>query len=117
MTNVNYTDKDRQEEVILRSGLNVVGIAGRLPNKTPSMPLWMRVRQNTCIILSLNRVLVQPGTQLALDLYIKAFHFNIHDEIAVTEQPVAQGTISGAGNYGEFCQHRGRQRGLGPAQG
>jgi hypothetical protein len=50
-----------------------------------------------------DRLLIAPGSQLAFDIYVKDFHFNLHDQISLSQSPVAQGTISGVGSYSEFA--------------
>jgi hypothetical protein len=46
---------------------------------------------------------IAPGSQLGFDIYVKDFHFDLHDQLSLTENPVAQGTISGVGYYNELA--------------
>ncbi len=104
--NVNYSDQLRQNDLIFRPALNVIAAVPLTDENALFGTLdlgyakYLRYSQY-------DRLLIAPGTQLGLDMYVKDFHFNVHDDIAVTDVPVAQGTISGAGNYGEFSNTAG----------
>jgi len=104
--NVGYSDANQQRDVVFRPSFTVGA----------SLPFT----EDNAFFASLDigyakyvrfpqydRLIISPGTQLGFDIYVKDFHFDLHDGISITEQPVAQGTISGAGDYGEFANTAG----------
>jgi hypothetical protein len=99
--NVNYSDIGVQEDVILRPSGSVAASVPFSQANTFYITLgigyahYLRYSQYDTLT-------IQPGSQLGFDVYVKDFHFNIHDEVALTQQPVAQGTISGTANYALF---------------
>ena len=104
--NVSYTDHPRQEDFILRPSL---GLAGSLP-LSEANALYLSLDVSYAKYIQYDRYdhfLIAPGSQLGFDIYVKDFHFNVHDQISVSESPVAQGTISGVGTYDEFANSAG----------
>jgi hypothetical protein len=104
--NVSYTDSPRQEDIILHPGAS---LAGSIPlSEANELYLSLDIGYSKYLRYSqYDRLLIAPGSQLAFDVYIKDFHFNLHDRVSVTESPVAQGTISGTGFYNEFANVAG----------
>jgi hypothetical protein len=104
--NVAYSDANQQRDWIFRPGFSL----------DASMPL---TEQNGLFATfdvgyakyvrysQYDQLLIAPGTQLAFDMYVKDFHFEIHDIIALTDVALAQGTVSGTGDYGEFSNLAG----------
>lgn len=104
--NVNYSDIGQQEDFIVRPAMS---LAGMVP-VTEANAIYGTLDLSYAKFLrysQYDRVTIRPGSQLAFDVYVKDLHFNLHDDIAVTDQPVAQGTISGTGKYGEFSNTGG----------
>ena len=104
--NVNYSDIGQQKDFIVRPAMS---LSAMLPfteanaiygNLDIGYAKFLRYSQY-------DRLTLRPGSQLGFDVYVKNFHFNLHDDIAITEEPVAQGTISGTGKYGEFSNTGG----------
>jgi hypothetical protein len=104
--NVNFSDLNRQQDVIVRPA---VTLAGMVPI-TEANALYATLDFGYGKYLKYSqydRLTIKPGSQLGLDVYVKDFHFNLHDDLALTEEPIAQGTISGVGDYGEFSNTGG----------
>jgi hypothetical protein len=49
-----------------------------------------------------NGVLVQPGSQLAFDIFVGDFRINIHDRFSLEQDPVAEVALSNVADYGRF---------------
>jgi hypothetical protein len=104
--NVAYSDVNQQQDVILRPAFSL-GVSRPL---TEQNGLYASLDLGYAKYIHLSqydRLLIAPGTQLTFDTYFKDFHFNVHDYAALTEQPVAFGTISDTGNFGEFSNLAG----------
>jgi hypothetical protein len=104
--NVGYSDANQQQDFILRPAVSLVASMplteqnGLFATLDAGYAKYVRYSQY-------DRFLIAPGTQLAFDAYVKDFHFDFHDDVAVTEHPIAEGTISGTGDYGEFSNLAG----------
>jgi hypothetical protein len=49
-----------------------------------------------------NGVLVQPGSQLAFDIFVGDFRINFHDRFSLEQDPVAEVSLSNVADYGRF---------------
>jgi hypothetical protein len=49
-----------------------------------------------------NGVLVNPGSQLAFDIFVSDFRINLHDRFSLEQDPVAEVTLSNVADYGRF---------------
>jgi hypothetical protein len=100
--NVEYSDQFRQEDFIVRPGLS---LAGSLPvSELNALYLSLDISYAKYIRYSqYDRLLISPGSQLGFDVYVKNLHFNFHDQVSLSQNPVAQGAISGVGTYNEFA--------------
>jgi hypothetical protein len=49
-----------------------------------------------------NGVLVNPGSQLAFDIFVGDFRINLHDRFSVQQDPVEEVTLSNVSDYGRF---------------
>lgn len=49
-----------------------------------------------------NGILVNPGSQLAFDIFVGDFRINIHDRFSVEQDPVAEIGLSNVADYGRF---------------
>jgi hypothetical protein len=97
--NVSYSDENKQADLILHPGFS---LATSIP-MTEQNGFFATVDIGYAKYIKYSQydhLFIGPGSQLAFDAYAGDFHFDFHDYLAVTEQPVAQGTISGSGNYG-----------------
>jgi len=49
-----------------------------------------------------NGVLVNPGSQLAFDIFVSDFRINLHDRFSLEQDPVAEVALSNVADYGRF---------------
>lgn len=103
---VNYSDFDAQEDIIVRPSGSV---AGSVPfSQANAFYITLGIGYAKYLRYSqYDTLTIQPGSQLGFDVYVKDFHFKVHDEVSLSQQPVAQGTISGAANYALFSNTAG----------
>ncbi|PZR73913.1 MAG: hypothetical protein DLM73_09450 [Chthoniobacterales bacterium] len=47
-------------------------------------------------------VLIQPGSQLAFDIFVSDFRINLHDRFSLEQDPVAEVALSNVADYGRF---------------
>jgi hypothetical protein len=104
--NVGYSDAIQQKDLILRPAISL----GASVPLTEENALFAALDIGYAKYFNFpqyDRLVVSPGTQLGFDIYVKDFHFDLHDNVAVTERPIGEGTISEAGDYGEFANTAG----------
>jgi hypothetical protein len=49
-----------------------------------------------------NGVLINPGSQIAFDIFVSDFRINIHDRFSLEQDPVAEVALSNVADYGRF---------------
>jgi hypothetical protein len=49
-----------------------------------------------------NGVLLNPGSQIAFDIFVSDFRINIHDRFSLEQDPVAEVALSNVADYGRF---------------
>jgi hypothetical protein len=49
-----------------------------------------------------NAILVNPGSQLAFDIFVGDFRINLHDRFSLEQDPVAELALSNVADYGRF---------------
>ena len=49
-----------------------------------------------------NGVLVNPGSQIAFDIFVGDFRINLHDRFSLEQDPIAEATLSNVADYGRF---------------
>jgi len=49
-----------------------------------------------------NGVLINPGSQIAFDIFVGDFRINLHDRFSLEQDPVAEATLSNVADYGRF---------------
>jgi hypothetical protein len=50
----------------------------------------------------LSRLLLQSGSQISFDLYVKDFSINLHDQFSYVQDSATQAAVANTGNYGNF---------------
>src|ERR1700730_2558525 len=49
-----------------------------------------------------NGVLVNPGSQIAFDIFVSDFRINLHDRFSLEQDPIAEVALSNVADYGRF---------------
>jgi hypothetical protein len=49
-----------------------------------------------------NGILINPGSQLAFDIFVGDFRINIHDRFSVQQDPISEAQLSNVVDYGRF---------------
>src|SRR5450755_4376841 len=49
-----------------------------------------------------NGVRINPGSQIAFDIFVGDFRINLHDRFSLEQDPVAEATLSNVADYGRF---------------
>ncbi|MEY2564279.1 MAG: hypothetical protein QOH88_2472 [Verrucomicrobiota bacterium] len=49
-----------------------------------------------------NSILINPGSQLAFDIFVGDFRINIHDRFSLEQDPVSELSLSNVADYGRF---------------
>ena len=99
--NVNYTEVNRQSDIILSPGIE-------------TQALWPITQQNTLGLsiaagyndyikeTSLSQMYISPNSGLVFKVYTGDFVINLHDRFSLTEDVAQNPTISGTGNFGQL---------------
>jgi len=101
--NINLAETNKQSDVIIRPQFNIAAIWPVTQLNTLRFDLGLgyafyldHPNANT------NGVLIQPGSQVAFDLFIQDFRINVHDRFSLEQDPVAQLQLSNVIDYGRF---------------
>ena len=99
--NVNLAEAGRQHDLIIRPQVKAHSF---LPlTAVNSLNLSVGVSPAFYVQHSeYNRVLITPGSELAMDLYMGDYLLNLHEQFSYTQDPIAVGSISGTAVYGGF---------------
>lgn len=92
-----------QEDIILRPQVNVNALWPITQLNTLKLDLGIgygiyldHSNYNT------NGVLINPGSQIAFDIFVNDFRINIHDRFSLEQDPVAEIALSNVADYGRF---------------
>jgi hypothetical protein len=92
-----------QEDIILRPQVNVNALWPITQLNTLKLDLGVgyavyldHSNYNT------NGVLINPGSQIAFDIFVNDFRINIHDRFSLEQDPVAEVALSNVADYGRF---------------
>ena len=101
--NINLSEVDEQEDIILRPQINFDAIWPITQLNTLRLDIglgysWYLDHSNA----NTNGVLIQPGSQLAFDIFVGDFRINIHDRPSLQQDPIAQLALSNVVDYGRF---------------
>ena len=101
--NINLAQHDKQDDVIIRPQFNIDAIWPVTQLNTLRLDLGLgyafyldHPNANT------NGVLIQPGSQIAFDVFIQDFRINFHDRFSLQQDPVEQIQLSNVVDYGRF---------------
>ncbi len=101
--NINLSETNKQSDFIIRPQFNIDAIWPVTQLNTLRLDLGLgysfyleHPNSNT------NGVLIQPGSQLAFDIFIQDFRINLHDRFLLQQDPVTQLQLSNVSDYGRF---------------
>ncbi|NBV21221.1 MAG: hypothetical protein EBS05_04770 [Proteobacteria bacterium] len=99
--NVNLADLGRQQDLIVRPQVNIRSF---FPvTQLNSLNFSIGVAPALYVQHSeYNRVLITPGSELAMDLFVGDYLVNVHEQFSYTQDPISIGSISGSAVYGGF---------------
>ncbi len=102
-SNINLSEFDEQEDVIIRPQINFDAIWPITQLNTLRFDLGIgyafyldHSNANT------NGILISPGSQIAFDIFVGDFRINIHDRPSVQQDPIAELALSNVIDYGRF---------------
>ena len=101
--NVNLAEVNQQNDLIFRPQFNVNALWPVTQLNTLKFDLGVgyafyldHSNYNT------NGILINPGSQLAFDIFVTDFRINIHDRFSLEQDPVAEVALSNVADYGRF---------------
>ena len=101
--NVNLSENDAQDDVIIRPQFNVDALWPITQLNTLKLDLGIgygiyinHPEYNT------NGILVSPGSQLSFDIFISDFRINFHDRFSLQQDAVTEVALSNVADYGRF---------------
>lgn len=101
--NINLAEVNEQEDFILRPQVNFDAIWPVTQLNTLRMDIGLgyawyldHSEANT------NGLLINPGSQIAFDIFVGDFRINIHDRPMLQQDPIAQLALSNTIDYGRF---------------
>ena len=102
-SNINFAEVNEQDDVIISPNLTINAIWPITQLNTLRLDLGIGYRfylehdeANT------NAILIAPNSQIAFDIFVGDFRFNIHDRMSLQQDPIAQGALSNVTDYGRF---------------
>ncbi|MFN2542855.1 MAG: outer membrane beta-barrel protein [Chthoniobacterales bacterium] len=102
-SNINYSEVNEQEDVIITPNLTLDAIWPMTQLNTLRLDLGIGYRfyldhseNNT------NAILIAPNSQIAFDIFVGDFRINIHDRMSLQQDPIDQGALSNVADYGRF---------------
>jgi hypothetical protein len=101
--NINLSEINTQQDVILRPQVNIDAIWPLTQLNTLRMDIglgysWYLDHSNA----NTNGVLISPGSQLSFDVFIGDFRINIHERPSLQQDPIAEAALSNVVDYGRF---------------
>ena len=101
--NINLSEVDEQEDVIIRPQLtlNAIWPVTQLNTLTFDLGLgyaWYLDHSNA----NTNGLLISPGSQIAFDVFIGDFRINFHERPSLQQDPIGQLALSNVVDYGRF---------------
>jgi hypothetical protein len=101
--NINLSDVNEQDDVIIRPAVNFDAIWPITQLNTLRLDLGLSYaiyvdhsNANT------NGILISPGSQLAFDVFVGDFRINFHDRPSLQQDPIAEIQLSNVVDYGRF---------------
>src|SRR3954471_2263670 len=101
--NINYAERDKEDDVIFRPQVNLNAIWPITQINTLTLDLGIgysiyvnHSEDNT------NGVLITPNSKLAFDIFVGDFRINIHDRFSLQQDPISEPVISNRVDYGRF---------------
>ena len=107
--NINYSDRNRLSDEVVRLALNVRASYDLSKLNTISLNLGVGfVRYLEHPDATSDNVFITPGSQVAFDLYVAdTYRINFHDSFAILQDPVDNAALSGVTDFGRFINTAG----------
>jgi hypothetical protein len=101
--NINFAERNEQEDVILHPQVNLNAIWPITQINTLTLDLGI----GYSIYLDhseadTNGLLISPATQISFDIFVGDFRINIHDRPSLQQDPIAEPALSNTVDYGRF---------------
>jgi len=101
--NINLSEKDRQDDIIIRPQFNINAIWPVTQLNTLRLDLGLGYSFYTNHPEDdTNGVIISPGSQLSFDIFVQDFRINIHDRFSLEQDPVSEIQLSNVADYGRF---------------
>jgi hypothetical protein len=101
--NINFAEKDTEDDVIIRPNVDVDAIWPLTQLNTLHLDLGLgyafyldHSENNT------NAILIAPKSQIGLDVFVGDFRINVHDRMQLQQDPIQEPALSGVANFGRF---------------
>lgn len=101
--NINYAERDKEDDVIFHPQINLNGIwpITQINTFTLDIGLGYSIYTNHSEN-NTNGILISPASQLAFDIFVGDFRINLHDRPSLQQDPIAEPVLSGVVDYGRF---------------
>jgi hypothetical protein len=101
--NINLSETDRQDDIIIRPQFNINAIWPVTQLNTLRLDLGLGYSFYTNHPENdTNGVIISPGSQLSFDIFVQDFRINIHDRFSLEQDPVSEIQLSNVADYGRF---------------
>jgi hypothetical protein len=101
--NINLSQTNRQNDVIIRPQFNINAIWPVTQLNTLKLDLGLGysfyIKHPNA---DTNGVILAPGSQLAFDIFVQDFRINLHNRFSLQQDPVAELQVSNVVDYGRF---------------
>ncbi|HYY14752.1 MAG TPA: outer membrane beta-barrel protein [Chthoniobacterales bacterium] len=101
--NINFAEKNEQDDVIIRPNIDIDAIWPLTQLNTLRLDLGLgyafyldHSEDNT------NAILIAPKSQIGLDVFVGDFRINVHDRMQLQQDPIQEPALSNVVDYGRF---------------
>ncbi len=107
--NINYSDRNRVDDVLLRAGFNVSALWNVTKLNTLALDLgFAYVRYAGHPDATNSNAVIAPGSQVSFDVFVAdIFRLNFHDRFDLRQDPVDNPTLSNVTDFARFTNTLG----------